>query len=76
MLETLKPAAIMTAGVGIGAELTQDIPVISQQALRAEAPIPSAAAPWKQRKDTDLYTLFSPPVPRASRRAFPSAIAR
>lgn len=60
MLETLKPAAVMTAGVGIDAELTQDIPVISQQALRAEAPIPSAAAPWKQRKDTDLlYVIFT-----------------
>ena len=60
MLETLKPAAVMTAGVGIDAELTQDIPVISQQELRAEAPIPSAAAPWKQRKDTDLlYVIFT-----------------
>ena len=60
MLETLCPAAILTAGVGIDAELTQDIPVISQQELRAEAPIPSAAAPWKQRKDTDLlYVIFT-----------------
>ena len=37
MLETLKPAAVMTAGVGIDAELTQDIPVISQQELRTES---------------------------------------
>ena len=57
MLETLKPAAVMTAGVGIDAELTQDIPVISQQELHTEAP---AAAPWKQRKDTDLlYVIFT-----------------
>ena len=48
MLETLKPAVIMTAGASIDAELTQDIPVISQQELRAEAPIPSAAAPWNR----------------------------
>ena len=57
MLETLKPAAIMTAGASIDAELTQDIPVISQQELHTEAP---AAAPWKQRKDTDLlYVIFT-----------------
>ena len=60
MLETLCPAAILTAGNDIDAGLTKDIPVISQQALRAEAPIPSAAAPWKQRKDTDLlYVIFT-----------------
>ena len=60
MLETLKPAAVMTAGSEIDAGLTQDIPVISQQELRTESCAGSAAPPWKQRKDTDLlYVIFT-----------------
>ena len=60
MLETLKPAAIMTAGASIDAGLTKDIPVISQQELRTESCVGSAAPPWKQRKDTDLlYVIFT-----------------
>lgn len=60
MLETLCPAAILTAGVGIDARADAGYPGhFSAGAARGSA-IPSAAAPWKQRKDTDLlYVIFT-----------------
>lgn len=60
MLETLTPAAVLTAGGSLDAALTQGIPVLSQTELLAENAAASAAPPWKQRKDTDLlYVIFT-----------------